>query len=390
MRSSLFSRATRLSATAAARSGPSRVFARAESTAAAAAFEPALPRGQDPAYDLALTYLEEQNALTRKQLEALEAKAGDAPSQEQADRIARLQVDAWVNDPATRRLFRESGGRGHMDRAVMRSLAERQWKKEGELDLVMQRLFQLGVIPDLLPDHKPTAALRVSLAEDIEAGSMQRSTPFASAPTVHLQLFHHPTQPAPHAPPPEAKYTVFMIDIDSGDHETQTFTQRLHYAKSDIPISVLSGETDLFTAPGNELLSYEPPAPARGSGKHRYVFAAIRQGEKLGTAADLPPQRENFDLRAFLAEHELDSTAVVGATLFRSEWEQQDAEHINATYLKFRGGPAPVYTKTPKEVRYAYPLSAREQRQELIREDAWNTMVQEIEGLGRGQVSDGQ
>lgn len=375
----LLTRATRLPVTAL--SGPSRLFLRAESTSATP-FEPALPVGVDPAYDLALAYLEEQNALSRKRLEALKAKAGNKPTPEQAERINKLEIDAWINDPATRRLFRQTDGHGYMDRPVIRALAERKWKKEGELDLVMQRLFQLGVIPDLLPDIQPTAALRLAAEQEIEAGSVQPSSLFASPPNLRLQLFHHPAEPTSSSPAPEALYTLLMIDPDSPNHEDHSFTQRLHYAKSDIPLSILSGETNLISAAGNELVSYEPPAPARGSGKHRYVFVVVKQGESKAAA----PARENFDLRSFLSENKLENDAVVAATLIRSEWVKEDDEHINETYLKFRGTPAPVYSKPPKEMKYGYPLSAKAQRANEIREQAWNEVVAEIEGMGQGQI----
>lgn len=378
MASRILARASRL-----APAGPSRLFIRAESTAASApAFEPALPRGQEPAYDLALEYIEADNAALRKRLDALKAKAGANPTPEQAERIAQLEVNAWINDPATRRLFASTGGTGSMDRAVMRELAQRQWKREGGLDLLMQRLYQLGVVPDMLPDILPTADMTVATdGEQIEAGKMLSSSTFAKAPRVHVQLFNHPTTPSAAHPIPEAKFTLLVVDPDSPSHETHSFTQRVHYAKADISLSVLSGATDLMTAPGTELLTYEPPAPAKGSGKHRYVFLLVRQGD-----VHHPVTRDNFELREYLNEHKLSYKDVVAASLIRSQWTEEDAEFINSTYESFRGEPAPEYGLPPKEMRYGYPLNAKQQRAEAIRQEAWDNVLQEIQNLGMGQL----
>lgn len=378
MASRLLSRASRL-----APAGPSRIFVRAESTAAAAAptFEPALRRGQEPAYDLALEYIEQDKAAQLKRLEAAKAKAGPNPTPAQAERIRQLEVNAWINDPATRRLFASTNGTGSMDRAVMRELAQRAWKREGGLDLLMQRLYQLGVVPDMLPDVLPTADMTVMAEnEPIEAGKIVPSSSFANPPRVHVQLFNHPSTPSEVHPTPEAKFTLLVVDPDSPSHETHSFTQRVHYAKADIVLSVLSGATDLIASPGTELLAYEPPAPPKGSGKHRYVFLLVRQGD-----VHHPVTRDNFELRAYLAEHNLSEKDVVAASLIRSQWTEAEAEHINATYEKFRGEPAPVYGLPPKELRYGYPLNAKQQRAQDARQEAYESVINEMQNIGQGE-----
>jgi large subunit ribosomal protein L35 len=364
--------------------GPSRLAVRASSSASAAAFEPALAPGAEPAYDLALSYLEEQNAASRARVEELKKAAGAAPSAEEVKRINRAEIDAWVNDPATRRAFRQSAGKGQMDKAVIRHLAERAWKKDGELDLIMQRVNQLGVVPDLLPDHKPIAAIRLATSEAaIEAGSVNPSTAFVSPPELRVQLFSHPSTPSDATPVPEGLYTLLVVDPDSPSHETQSFTQRLHFAKIDIPLSVNSGEVNLFTAAGQELVTYEPPAPANGSGTHRYAFVVIKQG---ASAAASTPARDNFDLRTYLSERSLSASDVVAVTLARSEWTKETSEHIDAMYRAHRGGPAPEYGKAPKELRYGYPLSAKAQRADAIRQAAFDNVLSELEAMQGGQL----
>ncbi|BEJ15329.1 hypothetical protein CspHIS471_0410960 [Cutaneotrichosporon sp. HIS471] len=375
--------ASRILARASRFAGPSRplrAFVRAESTVA---FDPALPRGQEPAYDLALEYIAADAARVRAQLEKAQTEAGDRPSPEQAERIRALEVNAEINDPATRRLFASTAGVGSMDRAVMRELAERAWRRNGGLDLLMQRLFQLGVVPDILPDILPTADMTVSAGagEAVEAGKTLPPSSLKEAPRVHVQLFGHPSTPSATHPNPEGKYTLLVVDPDSPDHENQTFKQRVHYAKTDLSLSVISGATDLMTAPGTELLAYEPPTPPKGTGKHRYVFLVVKQGDVL-----LPVTRDNFTFRQYLEEHKLSDKDVVAASLVRSQWSEDEAEYIAEAYQQAHGEPVPEYGLPPKELKYGYPLNARQQRQESIRQEALDSILKDLEGLGQEQV----
>lgn len=383
----LFARAaTRIST----RAGPSRILSRHESTSAAAAapaaFEPALPAGAEPAYDAALAYIAEENKLDRERLAKLQAKAGSKPTPEQVRRIARLEVDAFVNDPAIRRTFKNTGGKGLFAQPVFRNLAERKWKKEGELDLIMQRVYQLGVIPDLLADHLPTAAIRIA-GGGIEAGSIQSSEQFATPPEITVQLFNHPVAGVTGSATPEAKYTLLVVDADAPNHETHSFVERLHFAKIDIPLSVVSDEVNLFTAAGKEVLAYEPFAPARGTGKHRYAFIVIKQGDAAPSAEI---KRDGFDIRAFFTANDLTTSDVIAATLIRSQWTEEAADHIEKTYQEFRGQSAPEYGKPPKEAKYGMPLNARQQRAAEVRQEAYEGVIAEMQALVGGQVGEAQ
>jgi large subunit ribosomal protein L35 len=334
----------------------------------------ALPPGASRAYDEALSYLSSHTTDVLARLESLR-KRPESPETEAA--IARLEVEAYVNDPATRRVFRETNGRGHMDRPVMRHLAERKWWKEGGLDLLMQRVHLLNVVPDLISELSATYPLTLTASAEIEPGSIQSSSAFSTPPRLTLQLFEHPSPPISSSAP-EGKYTLLVIDPDSPEHETQSFSQRVHYAKVDIPLSVLSGDDNLFDeSRGQEVLSWEPPAPAQGSGKHRYVYLVLRQ--RTSTSTEIT--REAFDLRKYLSASSLSSRDIVGVTLVRSQWTKEDAEFVEQTYRAFRGIEAPVYGKPPKDMRYGYPMSSKAVRAEAIRREAWDAAVAELEGV---------
>ncbi|WVR09642.1 hypothetical protein IAU60_006715 [Kwoniella sp. DSM 27419] len=367
----------------AASSSASASSSSASSSSSSSSWEPVLPAGASPAYDAAVAYLSAHQESALAKLRKLQAKVDPSnPDPALLKRIDQLEVDAYANDPAVRRVFRESGGKGDMSKTIYRWLAEQKWKKEGGLDLLMQRVLQMNVVPDLLPEIPATAPLVLTVnGSVIEPGSVQKPSSFANAPTIRAQILHHPDYPTSSTPNPEALHTLLVIDPDSPSHETHSFAQRVQYCKTDIPISVTSGDANLFSSSvGSEILSWEPPAPERGTPKHRYVYLLFRQS---GSFAGLAPSREDFDLRSFLSENSLTAQDLVGINMIRSQWSSEEDEFINSVFVEKRGvqGGAPEYGKVPKQVKYGYPMSAKQQRKEEIREDAWEQAVAELEGL---------
>ena len=104
---------------------------------------PALPAGQSPAYDEALAFLAQHKEKRLAQLSKLQERLSEVKEDEERSVLQRelrkAEVEAWVNDPETRQLF--DSGRGDMDKEVFRWLAERQWRKEGGLDLLVRTLL---------------------------------------------------------------------------------------------------------------------------------------------------------------------------------------------------------------------------------------------------------
>ena len=345
-------------------------------------WQPVLPAGQNAAYDAALSYLHEhrQNLLSR-----IENLRSEPKSEEVRALLEKLEVEADVNHPPVRRSFRQTGGKGQMDKPVMRYLAERKWKKEGGLDLLMQRVETLKVVPDVVPRLGSTNPLFLvftgatpseevkGLSADgtVEPGSVQGVSTLSNPPQLHLQLLHHPPTADGQPETPEGLYTLLVLDPDSPNHETQSYATRLHYAKRDIPLSVLSGEVDLMSsaAGGREIVGWEPPAPAKGSGTHRYIFAVLQQSSSSAEAVTL--DRDAFDLREYLSANGSTADDIVGLTLFRAKWTVAEDEHIKTVWKEHRGQDMPEYGKPPKEMRYGYPMSAKaiqreEEQQELL------------------------
>lgn len=345
-------------------------------------WEPALPQGVSPAYDAAISYLADYQSRTLSKLNAFKSKLSETPSHEELQQLAKLEIEAYANDPAVRRTFKESGGEGQMDKRIMRWLGEEKWKKEGGLDLLMQRALQMNVVPDLLPEIPPTAPLTITLSNPIIPGAFQRPSSFAQPPKITHQIFHHPSLPTSGNPNPAALHTLLVVDPDAPHHETHSFQERVLYMKTDIPISVVDGSVNLTDkSVGKELLAWEPPAPEQGTPYHRYVVLVFRQPSSSSVTT---PSREGFNLRDFLSSQGLTSHALTGLSLFRAEWSEEEDEFINSVFREKRGVPegAPVYGKVPKEVKYGYPMKAKLRRKEEIRDQIWEGAMRELEGLG--------
>lgn len=176
-----------------------------------APWEPALPQGVSPAYDAAISYLADYQSRTLSKLNAFKSKLPETPSHEELQQLAKLEIEAYANDPAVRRTFKETGGEGQMDKIIMRWLGEENWKKEGGLDLLMQRALQMNVVPDLLPEIPQLRLL-----------------PLPSPLLLLLELSndHHPllnhqklptkfstTLPSPHLPTPTLPLSILSLSL---------------------------------------------------------------------------------------------------------------------------------------------------------------------------------
>lgn len=360
------------------------IIARYESTSAPASagqastssnWQPVLPAGQNAAYDAALAFLDEHKTKSTARLNALRAQTPRTPEVE--SEIRHLEVSSLVNDPATRRLFRETAGKGLMDRPVMRHLAQRRWEREGGLDRLMQRVEQMGVVPDLVGGIRGSLPIRFSTSAsasgegEVEPGSIQPPSSFKSAPQLRAQLLD---------PAHEGQYTLLVVDPDSPNYAAQSFAERIHYFKSDIPLTVTSGEVDLFSssAEGTEVLSWEPPLPPRGSGVHRYVFLLLRQPNAATTGAGPTERQSEITVRALVEEQGYTLSAV---SLFRSKWTPGENTYIENTHREVHNGAeVPVFEKPPKELRYGMPLNKKSMEREQLREEAWNRALSDIVG----------
>ncbi|SCV73371.1 BQ2448_7297 [Microbotryum intermedium] len=285
--------------------------------------------GRLPAYDEALKLLQADRDDKLQRLAKLKKQGGV----EQAV-LDKLEVEAWVNDPETR--WRAKHGHGDPTKAIYRHLAEKRWRTEGALAILMQRVTQMSLVPDVLPEFDPVLDVQISVAdhskEPLQPGvfTLPRQTrePFQ----VSAHVFH----------PEERLYTLLMVDPDVPDPLNRTFTTTLHWLVPNIPLS--SSRTDVSSS--SALIPYLPPHPQQGTPYHRYTVVLLEQQNELVLAPEAV-ERTDFSVRDLLQQNDLTAS---GMTFFRQKWD----EDVSAIYREILGVEPPRYARPPKFDTYAH------------------------------------
>ncbi|KAG6890996.1 hypothetical protein C0992_011273 [Termitomyces sp. T32_za158] len=342
--------------------------------------------GVIPAYDLALELIyrdskviTHQAAALREEVKVLEAKVAElggwgsegaqdveAEMEKKREKLKILEVQSRVNLPYVRWKVANAMGwalianAADMTDPAHRHLVEQKWRNDGDLDLLMERLHQMHVIPDVLPDLRPTIDVHVvantTYRERLDSKKLHTTTRASSD-----LLFS-----------PASRVTRNKLDVP--DEENQSFRTYLHWLKPNVPLSAttqkrirLRGHTP-----------YIPPHPQQGTPYHRYVLLLLPQpplgnatytlnsearaepGVPTSQTLDIPPveyaERANFDVRAFVQQWGLDVVPGGGAHMWREVWNKK----VSNIYRNVLKEPEPRFGRLPKEDPYVeYKLKKR-------------------------------
>jgi len=215
-----------------------------------------------------------------------------------------------------------------MDKPIYRYLADKKWR-EMRRKLVMQRITQMGVIPDVLPHIDPVAAVDIRFGRrKIQPGVFVQSLVSAIPPTLAIQVFDRG----------ERLVTVVAIDSDVPNTEKDGFDYRCHGIWANIPIDPTGSIVPLNGMEKEQIIMpWMPPFAQKGSPYHRVSFFVLQQvplAEGNGTLDTQPLtqrfQRDGFILRSFLARCEIDQRIKmkpVGINMFRTKWDD-DTEDL--------------------------------------------------------------
>ncbi|KAI0358822.1 PEBP-like protein [Trametes cingulata] len=324
-----------------------------------------IAKGVEPAYDYALRYILKDAAFIRKELEALRAELAEAERkpegerdeaalQSMRERVGILEIQSEVNLPDVR--WKARNGMADMSKPIYRHLVEQRWREEGDLDLLMERIYQMNVVPDMLPALHPSFDLRIKFAEPPPKSNYLRTRVKRGLKEVEPGIFLFPEQTRR---PPELSmtlfhtdtrlYTLLMVDLDVPDPERQTFTSYLHWMQPNIPLSAF---TSTPTVPLNTHTPYVPPHPQRGTPYHRYVLLMLPQASPT-EPIDIPVYEEadrlGFNFRAFAAQYGFDGSRGGGAHMWREVWDETVPQIYRYTLKK----EEPRFGKLPKPDPYA-------------------------------------
>ncbi|RAL64801.1 hypothetical protein DID88_001398 [Monilinia fructigena] len=256
-----------------------------------------------------------------KNLEAQDVSisGGERQKQTRLDSMRRhlewLKIQADINDPLIKKRFED--GEGDMNKPIYRYLADRKWR-EYQRKVIVQRIEQFSIVPDLLPHFEPTAEVRLAFqSRNVQPGDYVDSRVSEFPARLKVQVFDKG----------ERLVSVAVVDADVPNVENDNFNTRCHYLATNIPISPTKDSLPLSKADESQLvLPWLPPFSQKGSPYHRYSIFVSEQkpGQTLDVAAlkELY-QRDRFSLRSFKDRH---GVKPIGLGLFRSEWDEGTKE----------------------------------------------------------------
>ncbi|KAJ7590621.1 phosphatidylethanolamine-binding protein [Mycena floridula] len=330
-----------------------------------------------PAYDQALRIIYLDSAAIRKEFRAMNAKIRELEAENEGENEEKLEklrahaeildVQSQINLPAVRWAVRNLNV--DMSKRIHRYLLEQSWRKGGNLDLLMERVYQMNVAPDLVAAIHPSFELRLTTGSRpkglhpkaknpsiVEPGSFLLPKQTMRPPTMYSTVFHTDTR----------LYTMVMLDPDVPDPENQSYTTYLHWMQPNIPLSC--SNTSRLTI-SNDHTPYLPPHPQKGSPYHRYtiffllqppittysrnVEARAKPGIPTSQFLSIPvvkdEDRLHFNLRDFTREWSMNPADGGAVQMWREVWDTT-VPRIYRTILK---KPEPIYGRPPKEDPYA-------------------------------------
>ncbi|KAJ7171718.1 phosphatidylethanolamine-binding protein [Mycena crocata] len=313
-------------------------------------------------------------------VEGEEKRALEGELEKMREKLEILDVQSEVNLPEVR--WSVANAMADMTIPSHRHLVEQRWRKDGALDLLMERIHQMNVIPDVLPVLHPSVDLhiaarlmpehfdtlmrrnrlqrRVNTFKDVVPGNYLTPQQTRVPPKLYANVFHTDVR----------LYTMLLVDPDVPDEENQTFTTFLHWLKPNIPLSAThTGRIPLL----NTHTRYIPPHPQRGTPYHRYVLLLLQQPPLPGhrytrntealltdqqarlsqslrdgalLSADLASEsdRLGFDVRGFAKQFGLNGALGGGVHMWREVWDK----YVGAVYRYDLHKPQPVYGRPPK------------------------------------------
>jgi large subunit ribosomal protein L35 len=206
-----------------------------------------------------------------------------------------------------------------MNKPVYRYLADQKWR-EYRRSIVIQRITQMNVIPDVLPHCDPIVDVKLYFdGRSVQPGEFVDAKISLSTPKLNIQSFERG----------EKLVAIAIVNPDIPNVETNGFDYRCHYLTVNVPISPTNTMVDLakLSEESQVLLPWLPPAAQKGSPYQRLSLFVLEQRD--GQPLDIAVMKEtgivhdDLRLRALETRHRLKA---IGAHLFRNQWDESTDE----------------------------------------------------------------
>ncbi|KAE8145488.1 phosphatidylethanolamine-binding protein [Aspergillus avenaceus] len=263
--------------------------------------------------------------------------------------LDHLKVLADVNDPLVKKKFED--GQGDMSKPIYRYLADKKWR-EYRRKILVQRITQMKVIPDVLPHCDPVVDTKLYFGRTAtQPGEFVNSRVSATTPKLDVQLFERG----------EKLVTIAVVDSDIPNVEKDGFDYRTHYLAVNVPISATSTKVDLskLSSESQVVLPWMAPTAQKGSPYHRLsVFIMEQKDAKPLNVADIKAKETDRSktLRTLQARYHLKA---IGAHLFRTQWDETMEEvmrengysDVDMELRRKRVEPLPYKRRNPSTFR---------------------------------------
>ena len=278
--------------------------------------------------------------------------------------LEELKIKADINDPAIKKRFEDGDGTlhlslesptkltglpGDMNRPIYRYLADRKWREYKRL-VIMQRVTQMNIVPDVLPHLDPTAAVELAFGRrNVQPGEFVDSRVSEIPPKLNIQVFDKG----------ERLVTIMVLDSDVPNVEKDRFDYRCHFLATNIPVSpTITSLPFRYLSPETQVvLPWLPPHAQKGSPYHRLSIFVLQQPE--GKTLDIEAmrakeKRHGFNLRSFNDRYLMKP---IGVHLFRTIWDEGTAGVMARAGLE--GADAELKRKKPESLPYKKKDGAR-------------------------------
>lgn len=261
-----------------------------------------------------------------------------------------------------------------MNKPIYRYLANRKWRKYPRL-VLMQRITQMKVIPDVLPSFEPSVDVKLAFIPPVvysrrglEYGDLSKGTRAGDfkyiqpGEFVNSALSENPcwlnVQSFERG---ERLVSVAVIDSDVPNIQKDGFDYRCHFLAANIPITPVQRTINLANLSKTEqlLLPWIPPYAQKGSPYHRLSVFVLQQKDNIPIDLDVASKHinsENFILRSFIDRHLLKP---IGVHLFRTKWDESTVEVMGRAGLegadmelkRIKVEPLPYKRRNPSSFR---------------------------------------